>query len=153
MGYVCLALDNFQNLHGASLSTDAAGDALGSRAAFLQDHNLHGAGFHALAAGNAQLLVDHVDTGLGILGDGTVLTDLHALAALDTSHGLSLASLVGTNLDGAEGDIEFLIEGFGTSLNTLQASHALFIFLDGEFFHKRTYPFYIFMIFYYSVLQ
>ena len=38
-------------------------------------HNLHGAGFHALAALDAQLLVDHVNAGLGVLGDGLVFTE------------------------------------------------------------------------------
>ena len=148
--YVCLVFDDLQNLHGASLGTDAAGDALRSRAAFLQNHDLHGASFHALTTGNTQLLVDHVDTGLGILGDGAVLTDLHALAALDAGHGLGIAGLVGADLDGAEGHIELLIECLRASLDTLQACHALLIFLNGQFFHKRIYPFYIFMIFYYN---
>ena len=139
--YVSLVFDDLQHFHGASLGTDAAGDALGGGAAFLQDHNLHGAGFHALAAGNAELLVDHVDTGLGILGDGTGLADLHALTALDAGHGLGLACLVGADLNSAEGDIKFLVESFGASLNTLQAGHALFIFLNGQFLHKNIYPF------------
>ena len=141
--YVSLVFDDLQHFHGASLGTDAAGDALGGGAAFLQDHNLHGAGFHALAAGNAELLVDHVDTGLGILGDGTGLTDLCALAALNTSHGLCVASLIGTDLNCAESHIELLVECLRAGLNALQASHALLVFLNGQFFHKRTYPFYI----------
>ena len=142
--YVCLVFDDLQDLHGASLGTDAAGDALGSRAAFLQNHDLHGASFHALTTGNTQLLVDHVDAGLGILGDSTSLTSLHALAALDADHGLGIAGLVGADLNAAEGDIKFLIECFRASLYTLQTSHALLIFLNGKLFHKTIYPFYIY---------
>ena len=142
--YVCLVFDDLQNLHGASLGTDAAGDALRSRAAFLQNHDLHGASFHALTTGNTQLLVDHVDAGLGILGDSTSLTSLHALAALDADHGLGIAGLVGADLNAAEGDIKFLIECFRASLYTLQTSHALLIFLNGKLFHKTIYPFYIY---------
>jgi hypothetical protein len=144
---------DFQDLHGTGLDADATSDALAGGTAFLQDHNLHGAGLDTLAAGNAQLLVDHVDAGLGILSDGASLANLGALAALDTGHGLGIASLVGANLDGAEGHIEFLIECLGTSLNALQASHAFFIFLNGQFFHKRTYPFYIFMILHYNAFM
>ena len=142
--YVGLAFDDFQDLHGASLGADATSNALRGSAAFLQDHNLHGAGFHALAARNTELLINHVDAGLGILGNSTMLTNLHALATLDASHGLGLASLVGADLDGAECHIKFLIECFGASLNALQTSHALFIFLNSQFLHKRIYPFYIF---------
>ena len=140
--YVSLGLDDLQNFHGACLSTDAAGDALGSRAAFLQNHDLHGASLNALTTGNAQLLVDHVDTGLGVLSDSTSLTDLHALATLDADHGLGIASLVGANLNAAESNIEFLIECLRTGLYALQTSHALLILLNGKLFHKSIYPFY-----------
>ena len=140
--YVSLVFDDLQDLHGTSLCTDAAGDALGSRAAFLQNHNLHGASLNALTTGNTQLLVDHVDTGLGILSDGTSLTGLHALAALDADHGLGIASLIGTNLNAAESDIKFLIECLRAGLYALQTCHALLILLNGKLFHKTFYPFY-----------
>ena len=88
-----LLFDDLQNIHGASLDADAAGDALGSRALGLQNHDLHGANLHALAAGDALLLIDHVDAGLGVLGDCLMLTDLHALAALDADIGLGTLTL------------------------------------------------------------
>ena len=137
---------DLQNFHGACLGTDAAGDALGSRIAFLHDHNLHGAGFHTLAALDAQLLIDHVHTGLGILRDGTGFTDLGALAALDADIGLCFAILAFHDLNAAEGHIIGLIECFGASLHTLQTGHALFGFLNSELLHRVDSPF-IFLIY------
>ena len=134
--YVELLFDDLQNLHGASLDTDTTGDALGSRIAFLQNHNLHRADFHALTAGNALLLVDHVDTGLGILGNSFVFAHLHALTALDADIGLCSVALC-YDADAGKIFVKFLIEGFGTSLNTLQASHTSFIFLNSELLHVR----------------
>ena len=88
-----LFLDDLQDLHGASLYADAAGNALGSGATNRSNHDLHGASFCAFAAGGAELLVDHIHTGLRILGNCTGLTDLSALTALDAGHGLCAASL------------------------------------------------------------
>ena len=88
-----LLFNDFQQLHWASFDTNTAGDALGGRIFGLQNHDLHGTGFHALAAADAVLLVDHVHTGLGILGDGIMLTDLGAFTALDAGHGLCTSSL------------------------------------------------------------
>ena len=119
-----LLFHDLQQIHGADLDTDAAGDALGGRILGLHDHDLHGAGFHTLAAGNAQLLVDHVHAGLRILGDGTVLTGLHALTALDTGHRLSAGAL-GNHLDAAQIGMKLLVERIGTGTDALQASHAL----------------------------
>ena len=127
---------DLQNFHGACLGTDAAGDALGSGIAFLHDHNLHGAGFHTLAALYAQLLVDHVHTGLLILGDSAGFASLHALAALNADSGLGIAILCNAHLNAAKGHIEFLVEGFGASLYALQASHALGVFLNSELLHS-----------------
>ena len=138
--YVELLLDDFQNLHGASLDTDAAGDALGGGIAFLQDHDLHGADFHALTAGNALLLVDHVDTGLGVLGNSLMLADLHALAALDADVGLGSIAL-GNDLDAAEIGIKFLIESFGAGLDALQASHTFGTLFNSELLHNRELSF------------
>ena len=135
-----LLLHNFQNFHGAGLDADAAGNALGSGTVLGHDHDVHWAGFNALAAGNALLLVDHVHTGLGVLGDGLVLTGAHALAALDAGIGLGTGAL-GHDLDAAEGHVIYLIESFGTSLNTLQASHTFGIFLNSELLHNREISF------------
>ena len=134
---ITLLFHDFQDVHGTSLGADTAGDTLGSSAAFLHDHNLHGAGFHTLATRNAQLLVDHVNAGLGVLGDGLVLTDLHALAALDADHGLGSAVLL-NDVDAAQGNVIDLIESLGTGLGTLQASHAFCAFYNSELLHKRT---------------
>jgi len=129
-----LLFDDLQNLHGAGLDTDAAGDALGSRRAFLEHHDLHGANLYALAAGNTLFLVDHVHTGLGILRNSLMLADLHALAALDAGHGLGSITL-GHNADAAQIFIKLFVKCFGTSLNALQTSHALRIFLNSKAFH------------------
>ena len=141
-----LLFDDLQYFHGADLSADAASDALGSIAAFLLHHNLHRADLDALTAGGTQLLVDHINAGLGILGDGTVLTAAGALAALDADHGLCTGAL-GHDLDAAQILMEFLIKGFGASANALQASHTFYIFLNGKLLHLIKIPFSI--IFYY----
>ena len=135
-----LLLHDLQDFHGAGLDADATGDALGSGILGLQDHNLHGAGLDALAAANTLLLVDHVNAGLGVLGNGFMLTGTHALAALDADIGLGCASLF-HDLDAAEGNIKFLIECFGTSLNALQAGHTLGIFLNSELLHNQELSF------------
>ena len=145
-GKMQLLFDDLQDFHGAGLDTDAAGDALGSGAVLGHDHNLHGADFHALAAGNALLLVDHVNAGLGVLSDGLVLTDLHALAALDADIGLGSTVLL-NDVDAAEGDVIYLIKGLGTGLDTLQASHAFCALLNSELLHKRTL---LYILFYYT---
>ena len=139
-----LLLDDLQDLHGASLDTDAAGQALGGRTLLGQNHNLHGAGLNALTAADALLLVDHVNTGLGVLSDGFMLAGTHALAALDTDVGLGSASLL-NNLDAAEGHVVHLIKSLGTSLDTLQASHAFCALLNSELLHKRTLLYLLFI--------
>ena len=131
-----LLFDDLQNFHGTSLDTNAAGDALGSGATLGHNHDLHGADFHALAAGDALLLVDHVNAGLGVLGDGLVFTDLHTLAALDADTGLSLIALC-QDTDAGQILVKFLIECLGASLNALQTGHAGLIFLNGELLHDR----------------
>ena len=137
---------DLQNFHRADLRANTAGDTLGSIAAFLLHHNLHGADLDALTAGGTQLLVDHINAGLGILGDCASLTDLSALAALDAGHGLCSAILI-HNADAAQILMEFLIKGFGASANALQASHTFYIFLNGKLLHLIKIPFSI--IFYY----
>ena len=101
-------------------------------------HNLHGADFHALAALDAQLLVDHVNAGLGVLGDGTMLAGLHALAALNADHGLCVAILTGNDLDAGVHGIVLLVKGRRAGLSTLQTCHALGIFLNGELLHTES---------------
>ena len=130
-----LLLYDLQNFHGASLHADAAGNTLGGSAFFCHDHDLHGAGFYALAALDAQLLIDHVHTGLGILRDGTGFTDLGALAALDADIGLSAGAL-GKNLDAGIVLMEFLVKSFGASADALQTSHTFYIFLNSELLHN-----------------
>ena len=130
-----LLLDDLQDLHGAGLDADAAGDALGSGSALVVDHELEGAGLDALAAAVAKLLVDHVDTGLGVLGDGTGLTGLGTQTALGADLGLGSA-LALHDLDAGLGDVVDLVESLGASLDTLQAGHALGTLLDGKLLHR-----------------
>ena len=148
--FLCnLLLNDLQNLHGAGLDTDTAGDALGNRIAILLNHDLHGACFHALAAADAELLIDHVHTGLGILGNCPLLADFHALAALDTDIGLSACAL-GNDLDAGQVGIELLIKSLRATLDTLQACHALGGFIDSEFFHFKLFSFYRYCVTYYT---
>lgn len=135
-----LLFDDLQNVHGASLDADTAGDALGSRILGLEDHNLCGADLNTLAAGNTLLLIDHVHIGLGILGDGFVLTDLGALAALDTDHRLGTGTL-GNDLDAGQIGMELFIECSGASLDTFQASHTLCTFFNNKLLHMNEIPF------------
>ena len=134
-----LLFHDLQDLHGASLYADTAGDALGGRSILGSDHDLHGAGFHALAAGGAELLVDHVDTGLGVLGDGTSLTDLGTLTALDADHRLSLALLL-HDLDAGQVLMELLVKCGGTCINALQTGHALSALLNCKLLHNKESP-------------
>ena len=131
-----LLLNDLKDFHGADLDTDAAGDALGDGVAFLVDHDLHGADLNALAALDTLLLVDHVHAGLGILSNGLMLTDLHALAALDADIGLGTLTLC-NDLQARVILMEFLIKCFGASPDTLQTSHAGDIFLNRELLHNR----------------
>ena len=131
-----LLFHDLQHFHGAVLDTDAAGDALGNRIFLLVNHDLHGAGLDTLAAADTVLLVDHVNTGLGVLGDGTVLTGLHALTALNADHGLCTAVLTGNDLDAGVIGMKFLIECFGAGTDTFQTSHTFHIFLHSELLHN-----------------
>ena len=145
-----LLFDDLQDLHGTSLDTDAAGNALGSRVAFLQNHDLSGTNLDTLAAADTLLLVDHVNTGLGVLGDCTSLTDLCALTALNTDHRFCFALLF-NNLNAGQILVEFLIKGGGTSVHTLQACHTLGVLFNHKFLHIREFPFsYVFSKAYYN---
>ena len=135
-----LFLHDFQQFHGAGLDADAAGNALGGGAAFLEHDHVHGAGFGALAAADALLLVDHVHAGLGVLGDGFVLTGTHTLAALNAGIGLGAGTL-GHDADTTLLLVKFLIERLGTGGDALQTCHALHIFLSSELLHSAELSF------------
>ena len=78
---------DLEDFHRAGLGADAAGDALRCGKPLLLNEDAERAGFLALAALDAELLVDHVNA-LCVLGDRAVLARLGALAALDADHGL-----------------------------------------------------------------
>ncbi len=139
-----LLLDDLQDLHGAGLDADAAGDALGSRSVLVLDDQAEGAGLGALAAAGAELLADHVNAGLGVLGDGTVGASLGAQTALGADLGLGSA-LALHDLDAGLGDIILLVESLGASLDALQAGHALGALLDGQLLHKIDLLFRVFV--------
>jgi len=148
-----LLFDDLQQLHGTSLDADAAGDTLGNGIAFLMNHNLHGAYLNTLAATNALLLVDHVHAGLGVLSNGLMLANLHALAALDAHIGLGSFTLC-NNLDAGIVLMEFLIESLGASANALQAGHTGNVLLNREFLHRRGFSFmYLLFASYYTILR
>ena len=135
-----LFLHDLQHFHGAGLDTDAAGDALGGGAAFLEHDHVHGADLGALAAADALFLVDHVHAGLGVLGDGLVLTGAHTLAALNAGIGLCAGTL-GNDADTALILVKFLIKSLGAGSDALQTCHALHIFLSNELLHSTEFSF------------
>ena len=138
--YNKLLFHDLQQFHGAHLYADTAGDTLGRGIFRLEYHDLHGAGLHALATADTIFLVDHVHTGLGILGDRIMLTNLHALTALDAGHGLGTAAL-GNDLDTAEVRMEFLIERIGACTDTFQTCHTFDILFYSKLLHNKGYPF------------
>ena len=142
-----LLFDDLQDLHGASLNADTAGDALGGRTILGSNHDLHGANLNTLAAGGAEFLVDHVDAGLGILGNCTSLANLSALAALDADHWLCLTLLL-YDLDAGQVLMELLIESGGTCVNTLQTCHALSALFNRKLLHIKESPLLIFRLYY-----
>ena len=127
-----LLLDDLQQIHRAGLGADAAGDALGGGVA--EGHHLHGTDFDALAAGGAELFVNHVNAGFGVLGDGVVGTGAGALAALYAGLDLRLAVVV-HDADAALVLVKHLVEGFGTRSHTGQTRHTGYALLDGYLFH------------------
>ena len=132
------ALGDLQDLHGAYLNADTAGDALGSGShAGLAYHDPEGAGSLTLATADTELLVDHVNAGLGILGDSTLITSRCALAALDAGHGTDLACTL-YDLYAGLVLMEFLVESLGAGTDALQASHALGTFFHCKLFHNNT---------------
>ena len=131
-----LLFHDLQDLHGACLDADTAGYALSGDATLGSDHDLHGADLCALAAGGTELLVDHVNTGLGILGDCTGLANLSALAALDAGHGLGAGTL-GDDADAGQIFIKGLVESIGAGANALQTCHALSTLLNHQLLHNK----------------
>jgi hypothetical protein len=79
-----------------------------------------------------------------------MLTDLHALAALDADHGLGSIAL-GNDLDAGVNGIGFLIECLRTGLNALQACHTFGIFLNSELLHNQELSFVILLRHYYTI--
>ena len=138
-----LLLNNLEDLHGAGLYADTAGNALGGGLADRSDHNLHGADLCTLTAGGTQLLVNHVNTGLGILGDSTELADLGALAALDAGHRLGTVAL-GNDLNAGKIRIKLLVEGHGTCPDALKTCHAFTVLFNGKLLHEKAPLFFIF---------
>ena len=134
-----LLFHDLQQFHGAGLDADAAGDALGCGTFGLHDHDLHGAGLHALAAANTELLVDHVYAGLGILGNSAMFAGTHALTALDAGHGLGTGAL-SDHLDAGKILMEFLIECGGAGTDALQTCHALDILFNSKLLHVSETP-------------
>ena len=133
--FAVLFFNDFQDVHGTDLDADTAGNTLAGGAAFFHDHDLHGTSFNALATGNTELLVDHVDAGLGILGNGAVLAGLFAFAALDAGVGLCAGTL-GYDLDAGIIRVKFLIKSIGASLDTFQTSHTFCTLFNHEFLHN-----------------
>jgi hypothetical protein len=140
-----LFFDDLQQLHGTSFHTNTTCNALGNGITLFVDHDLHGTCFHTLTTTNAQLLVDHINTGLGILCNGTMLTHTHALATLDAGIRLSAVAL-GDNLNAGIVGMELLIKSLGASANTFQASHTFQILLNSKLFHLRKTPFFLIRI-------
>ena len=105
-----LLFHDLQHFHGTCLDTNTTGNTFGGGTLCRSNHNLHGASLNALAAGGTQLLIDHIYTGLGVLGNGTYLTDLGALAALNAGHRLG-ATALGNDLNAGKIRIKGLIKG------------------------------------------
>ena len=119
-----------EDAHGAGLGADTAGNALAGLAHFGgQDHHMHGAGFHALAAAYALLFVNHVHA-LGVLTDGFLGADPGAFAAHDAAHDLGFAVGLGGDADAAEIGIKLLIKGFRAGPDAGQAGLAGVFFAD-----------------------
>ena len=124
-----LLFHDLQDFHGTGFDTNAAGNALGHRIFGLVHHYLGGAGFYALAAADAELFIDHIHAGLGILRNRAMLTGFHTLATLDAHIGLCTSTL-GNDLDTAVILVKLLIESHGAGPDTFQAGHTLGILFD-----------------------
>ena len=144
-----LLLNDLQDLHGASLGADTAGDTLACSATFRKDNDLGRTSLSTLAAGCTQLLVDHIYTGLGILGDRTAFTSLHTQTALNADHGLRTV-LALHDMDAGKIGMECLIESLGAGFNASQASHTFHIFLNSQLFHNGGFSFVFLVPVYYT---
>ena len=122
-----------QNVPRAGFYADAAGNALGYLFGGV-DHDLHRAGLGALAAAHAELLVDHVHA-LGVLGDGALLADLGALAALGTCLDVDDAGILQPHADAGLFLVVHLIISGGAGVHALVARVALGRVLDLDLFH------------------
>lgn len=119
-----------QDIHGAGLGAEAAGDTFaGCGGSGGHDHDVHGTGLHAFAAAHALLLVDHVHA-LGILADGALRAGARALAAHDAAHDLWLPIRLGGDADAAQIGIKGLVEGLGAGADTAQTGLAGVLFTD-----------------------
>ena len=119
-----------ENGHGAGLGAECAGDALAGLAHLGgQNHHMHGAGLHALAAAHALLLVDHVHA-LGVLADGLLGADPGALAAHDAAHDLGLTVGLGGEADAAEIGVKGIIKGFRAGPDAGEAGLAGILIAD-----------------------
>ena len=134
-----LFFNDLQNLHGAALHADATGNALACRAAGNGRGNddMEGADLRAFSAARAELFVDHVHTRLGILGNGASLTGFGALASLDAGQRLRSPVLL-HHLDACLVLMKLLVEGLGTSPDTLQTCHAGGSFFDRNVLHCQS---------------
>ena len=132
-----LLLHHAQQVHRTGLGADAAGNALGGR--LTHRHNLHRACLDAVSAADAQLFVDHIDAGLGILADRAMGAGAHAFAALYAGLDLGFA-LVVHDLYAALGRIKLLVEGLGAGPDAAQARHALNVFIGYKLLHRLFPP-------------
>jgi hypothetical protein len=130
---------NFQDAHRTSLGANTAGNALGHGILLLMYHHLGRTYFHTLTATDTQLLVDHIDAGLGILADRAMGAGAHAFAALYAGLDLGFA-LVVHDLYAALGRIKLLVEGLGAGPDAAQARHALNVFIGYKLLHRLFPP-------------
>lgn len=118
-----LFLDQLENVHGTLANALAAGDALGDLVANL-NHDLEGTCSYALAAADAELLIDHVNA-LGVLGDSVLLASLSALAALRASLNHDAAVLLVADADAGLILVKLLVESGGAGDHALETGIAL----------------------------
>ena len=134
------ALRDLEHFHRASLDADATGDALGGVGHLrLKNDHAERAGFLALAAADAELLVDHVNALLGVLRDRAVLTGRSTLTALDAGHRADLAVAL-NDLQAGLVLMELFIKCGRAGADALQTCHARNILLDEKFLHV-SFPF------------
>ena len=114
---------------------------------FRRYHDLHGTSLYTLTAGGAELFVNHVNTGLGVLGDGTELTGSGTLATLEAGHGFRLTIFI-YDSDTGQVLMKLLIESGGASVHARQTSHTLATFFYSKLLHNKESPLHIFRLYY-----